>query len=332
MTKPTLLVIDDSKSQCVFYQSLLGSTYHTLLSQDGEQALEMAIQHNPDIILLDIEMPNMNGYEVCEKLRQRDQLTPVIFVSGKTDLDQRLRAYDAGGNDFIGKPLGEAELLRKIALSLTQRKEEQRLREDGQLAFATAITAMTTMSEMGVLIDFLRNCGKYEDYQAIANGISHTLQVYGLHGCMQIYGKQGQLRHATQGQLTPLETSIIASSLTLPRISNSGSSTSFNYPQCCLIVRDMPQDDEERCGRLRDHLAILAEVAASHVAILDEQQQQLADARDMLQKSRSTLLQLRKSLPASCTSAGLNAEQQLRLIKQFDQQLMALSQQHSQKN
>lgn len=318
MNPATVLIVDDSKSQCAFYQSVFAPHYQVLVSHSGTQALEQLADSQPDLIVLDIEMPGLDGYQTCQLLRERGHDLPVLFASGQVELTQRLRAYDVGGNDFICKPLSDAELLRKVALLLRQREEQQRLRDDGQQAFATAITAMTTMSEMGVLIDFLRQCGNLDSYQAIAERIAHTLTTYGLHGCMALFGEQ-QYQHSTMGAVTPLESSIIASSLALPRIFTSGNNTTFNYSHSCLVVRDMP-DDEDRSGRLRDHLAILSEAAANRVQALDQQQRKLATLEQELDRLRGARQQLHAQWPQRCADAGLDAAQQATLLQFIEQQ------------
>lgn len=265
MQNANLLIVDDSKTQRMVYQTMFGNHYQLRLAENGLQALQFCHESQPDLIVMDIEMPEMDGLECCQQLRQQGYSGPLVFVSAKTDLSQRLRAYDVGGNDFIAKPANENELRCKIDILLRQHDERQRLQSDGQMAFATAMTAMTTMSEMGELIDFLRNSSLWKSYQDIASAAGQALNRYSLEGCMQAYGEQGQFLHSTQGPVSPLESSIIETALALPHISSEGSNTAFNYPNFCLVVRNMPIHDDDRCGRLRDHLAIVAEVAANCV-------------------------------------------------------------------
>lgn len=324
MSPYTLLIVDDSKTQLAFYRAMFSGEYTIQQCESGQEALDIITRTPPDVIMLDIEMPGMDGYQVCEKLRADGYRMPVIFVSAKIDMAQRLRAYDAGGNDFISKPVPADELLRKIALLLRQHEETERLRADGAMAMAAAMTVMTTLSEMGVVVDFLRNADKRHNYQDIAHAVGYTLQVYGLHGCMMVHGEQGSLQYTTHGPVSPLEDSIISSALLLERIATNGSNTSFNYPNICVVVRDMPQDDEERCGRLRDHLAVIAEAASSQVKSLDKQQHRLNKLQTSLQQHQTALFQIRKNLADHCTEAGITPEQQKHLTKLLDQHLANL--------
>lgn len=322
MSEARLLIVEDSKTQRAFYAGVFEGHYALRFATNGKEALDCVAQEVPDVILLDVEMPEMDGYQVCSQLRAQEHGMPILFVSAHVELSERLQGYDAGGNDFLCKPIDPRELLLKVELVLRQREEEKRLQENGRTAFSAAMTAMSAMSEMGVLIDFIRNVSKLGNYVDIAGAICATLESYGLHGCLQVYGSEGEHLQSTDGQATPLEASIIANARTLTHIYSSGSNTSFNYPHCCLVIRDMPLDDEDRCGRLRDHLAILAEVAATRAQALDELHREIKQLENRLQDQQSALVSLRRRLPAASATLGLSPEQQTGLGRIFDQLLI----------
>ncbi|MEQ6290322.1 response regulator [Vogesella sp. GCM10023246] len=326
MSEATLLIVEDSQSQCALYRSLFDGQYNLRFAANGQAALTSVAQQLPDAILLDVEMPDMDGYAVCRQLREAGHELPILFVSAHGKLEDRLQGYDAGGNDFLCKPIDGREMLLKVALALRSHAEKRELQQSGQHAFSAAMTAMSAMSEMGVLIEFIRNVARLASYDDIAAAICGTLESFGLHGCVQVYGSRGETLHSSDGQPSELEASIIANARTLSHIYSSGSNTSFNYPHCCLIVRDMPLEDEIRCGRLRDHLAILAEVAASRAQAQDELQREIGGLQQQLDKLNAALLTLRRELPASSAALGLNPQQQQQLARLFDQQLVALHQ------
>ncbi|MFC3625297.1 response regulator transcription factor [Vogesella amnigena] len=324
MSEATLLIVEDSQSQCALYRSLFESCYALRFASNGSDALASVVEQLPDAVLLDVELPDMDGYAVCRQLRDGGHDMPILFVSSHGSLQDRLQGYDAGGNDFLCKPVEGQEMLRKVALALRAHAEKRELQQSGQYAFSTAMTAMSAMSEMGVLIDFIRNASRLGDYSHIAAAICSTLDAYGLHGCVQVYGSHGENLRSTDGPATALEQSIIANARTLAHIYSSGSNTSFNYPHCCLIVRDMPVDDETRCGRLRDHLAILAEVAAARAQALDELQQEVGKLKQQLDAMQGAMLTLRRELPADSAALGLSDEQQQQLARLFDSKLVSL--------
>lgn len=116
-----VLVVDDSALQLAFEQALLADEdVELLMAHDGKQAFECARQHRPDLILMDIVMPMMDGIEAARLLRQ-DPLTvdiPIIMVTSQREAEYMERAFVGGCNDYVTKPVCKAELLAKMA-SLT---------------------------------------------------------------------------------------------------------------------------------------------------------------------------------------------------------------------
>jgi two-component system cell cycle response regulator len=125
-----LLVVDDDEHMLKSYQRIFrDSEYEILYVSSGEEALKKAKEFKPDIVLLDIMMPLIDGYEVCQQLKNHDETKDieVIFVSGKGKLDDRLRAYKLRASDFLAKPFSEDELLAKIELINERRSFYQEL-------------------------------------------------------------------------------------------------------------------------------------------------------------------------------------------------------------
>jgi len=114
----TLLVAEDSATVQAFYEASIGAAdgYRLLIAWDGEQALEMAQSERPDAVLLDVRMPRMDGYEVCERLKA-DECTrdiPVLFASVLAESDRVRRAYQSGADGYLTKPFTRHELLAAL--------------------------------------------------------------------------------------------------------------------------------------------------------------------------------------------------------------------------
>jgi putative two-component system response regulator len=106
--KHTVLVVDDSKESLQVLNEVLGDRHQVRLASNGEQALRAANQApKPDVILLDIMMPGMDGYEVCRQLKSNSVTAdiPVIFLTGKTRVEDAQRGFDLGCVDYITKPI-----------------------------------------------------------------------------------------------------------------------------------------------------------------------------------------------------------------------------------
>ena len=115
----TILAVDDTISNLDILSELLKS-YVVIETTSGKEALEAVSQEKPDLILLDIVMPEMNGYEVCRRLKSNPNTknVPIIFITTKNDEDSIEKAYDMGGADYITKPFLPKELLSRVKKEL----------------------------------------------------------------------------------------------------------------------------------------------------------------------------------------------------------------------
>src|SRR5574343_205065 len=91
MSEAKLLVVEDSKTQRAFYASVLEGHYDTRFATQGKEALALVEDDTPDVILLDVEMPEMDGYEVCRRLREQGLDMPILFISAHVELQERLQ-------------------------------------------------------------------------------------------------------------------------------------------------------------------------------------------------------------------------------------------------
>jgi two-component system, sensor histidine kinase and response regulator len=128
----TVLIVDDEPHNLTVLDGLLTQYgYSVQAANDGKTAIEMAKNHHPDIVLLDIMMPEMNGFEVCEQLKT-DSYTreiPVIFISALTNVNDVVHAFQAGAVDYITKPFQFAEVLARVENHLTIIQQKYQLLE-----------------------------------------------------------------------------------------------------------------------------------------------------------------------------------------------------------
>ena len=133
----TILVVDDSPVSSMIVSLMLkkNKDYCTVRVWDGPACIKKAKEVKPDLILLDIQMPGMNGIEVCKVLKkdERTHDIPVIFVTASTDNDTLKEAFESGGTDYVRKPLNKIELLARIKSVLLHRKMEKKLLEEEKL-------------------------------------------------------------------------------------------------------------------------------------------------------------------------------------------------------
>ncbi|MBN1887667.1 MAG: response regulator [Thermoflexales bacterium] len=135
MSELNILVVDDEPSNLrVMAQVLQGGGYMPRCVRSGEAAIEAAEADPPDLILLDIRMPGMDGYEVCTRLK-RNELTcdiPIIFISALGEAEDKVKAFEAGGVDYIAKPFQPVEVLARVKTHLTLRQLQVNLERMAQ--------------------------------------------------------------------------------------------------------------------------------------------------------------------------------------------------------
>ena len=116
MAKKKILVVDDTEWNRDLLVQLLEDDYDIVQAVDGEQAVNKAAQERPDLILMDLGMPVMDGWEATRRIKANSELkhVPIIAVTSHAMVGDEIQAREAGCDDYVAKPIDESELLRKI--------------------------------------------------------------------------------------------------------------------------------------------------------------------------------------------------------------------------
>ena len=133
----TIMVVDDIPANLKLLEEMLQRQgYRVMQFPRGAMALKAATKNPPDLILLDVMMPEMDGFEVCQRLKADESLKdiPVLFISALDDTDSKLKAFSKGGLDYITKPFQEAEVLARVKTHLDLRRMRKALEEELQWA------------------------------------------------------------------------------------------------------------------------------------------------------------------------------------------------------
>jgi len=129
--RPTVLAVDDTPANLSLLSQLLGKHYRVQLAVSGAKALELAQRRAPDIIVLDVMMPDLDGYEVCRRLKAdpRTRDVPVLFLTALNTPEDETRGFEAGGADFVSKPFTPATLLARVRTHLELKAWSDALRD-----------------------------------------------------------------------------------------------------------------------------------------------------------------------------------------------------------
>lgn len=137
----TILIVDDSESSLALLSACL-KDYHVLCLSDSSQAIALAKQEQPDLIILDIKMPGIDGYEICRQLKQQDDTSniPIIFVTGLDDEVNEIDGLSVGANDYITKPIRPAVVRARVALQLQLKSSRDQLAKQANTDGLTGVS------------------------------------------------------------------------------------------------------------------------------------------------------------------------------------------------
>lgn len=135
-SKGVILVADDSPTNLEILQRILTrGGYNVIVAEDGIEALEAVAHINPDLILLDVDMPRLDGYGVCQRIKSDEKTShiPVIFISALDELGDKVRAFEVGGVDYILKPFNVEELMMRVASQILLAQQQQEIIRLGEI-------------------------------------------------------------------------------------------------------------------------------------------------------------------------------------------------------
>ncbi len=255
--KDKLLIIDDEEFVHRVLHQRLDDYYDAKSTMTGSQGYEEALAWNPDVILLDVDMPGQNGYEVCDVLK-RDENTadiPIIFHSQKSSLRERMLGYEVGADDYLLKSSGQEEVLTKLRKVLDYAKVKKNLKHSADSAQQTALEAMSTSFELGKAVRFVErtyNASSTERLGEYLMEFANDLDLSAV--CMIISSKGNYYFSSTQAQVAPLEQELMQMLHGEKRFTDFGCRTQINYSRIALLIKNMPLEDRARYGRLKDTL------------------------------------------------------------------------------
>ncbi len=269
--KKSILLIDDDDVIAIQLEGILGDFFHIVHASNGIEGFSLAQTMQPDLILLDVEMPGHNGYTICKTLKSTTttERVPVIFVSAHATNEDRLAGYDAGGDDYITKPFAPDVLRRKVGVVLRYLEKNEELAADAANASRVAMAAMASAGDTGRILNFLRDIVGFTGFVDIADAALHMLEEYELDASIQLRAKNGTLSRNHAGFCSPLEDSVLTTMAECARIVDLGQRSAFNYPHVSIIVSNMPKGASDQYGRFKDNVAMIAEAVDIHMGSLE---------------------------------------------------------------
>ncbi len=293
--QPLIFIVDDAADNRLLLHGLLKDKYRLLEADSGEQCMKLLEQEEPDLILLDVSMPGISGYNTCIAIRKqaKSKNTPVIFVSAKDSIEERLEGFEAGADDYLTKPVDGTLLLEKIAFNLERVLARKLAIAQSHEAMNVAMEAMTSSSELGQIIHFVKEVQTIQKGNSLAVAIMTVAAQFGLNCCVLIDEAEPVLLGCSADSI---EARVLMKFRNADqRITHLGVRTVIHSGMVIILIKNMPLDDEARYGRLKDHLAVLADIANGRARAIaaesDISQQRIQFLRDLIALAEDNIRQ-----------------------------------------
>jgi CheY-like chemotaxis protein len=337
--KGKILIVDDEPFNCEIMQEILESHYDLKIVNSGQDCLDSAPAWQPDVILLDISMPGMSGYEVCKQLKGnvKTKDIQITFVSALDTLADRLAGYEVGGDDYITKPFDSQELRKKVKVAFKNKALQRQLEKDADKARKAAISAINSTNEIGMMLQFISATFHCNDYESLAQLIVDTIGSFGYRSTVQIRAENSEVNKSSEGTINPLEVAVINRISQEDEHLDIGPRSIMNFQHVSVLVKGMPVNDEEECIRIKENMSVIAEGTEVRIGAIEARnallgragllevmrhaQQTLSELNDQQsehkQKMSAVLQQLQASIQEKLRASHFDSAQMDSLMKLF---------------
>ncbi|MDC9566885.1 MULTISPECIES: response regulator [unclassified Pseudoalteromonas] len=343
MALTKILAVDDEPFNREIIEEILEDLdFELQVATSGPECLAMVEGYMPQVILLDVSMPQMNGYEVCKALKANPNTAHIIvmFVSARGTVEERMEGYSVGAEDYIVKPFGHDELKSKLKNLNQVLIEKQSLEKQVEDATSTAFNAMANSSEMGQIVNYIENIGFINNPQDLGKALIDCLQTFDLQSNVEFRHLDTIEHFALSGVCSPIVIELFDMLKNKGRLHEFSHRILVNYEMISLLILNMPDHDPDKHGRIRDHVCFIVSVTEQQLRaimtkqMLESQQQKLNDVAStvhskfhgligLLNENRESnekvFKQLQEDLEVRIPTMGLDEDQEVFIYKKVDE-------------
>ncbi len=294
-----VLVVDDSEINLELVKSCLEDKFEVVLLDSGRRCLESVKDIAPDLILLDIRMPGLDGFSVCQALKSSDDTAfiPIIFLTSLDQVADRVEGYACGAEDYITKPFNKDELVGQINAALNiagQQKQWVEQYEMNKDDHEAEKDALEQLYEMSVLMGFHQKCTTFDDVVDLGYELVKVCRVLGLDGSLQMKTHAGM-------QYIGCRMDSLEAKLLLKEVKSGGHNQPlnrliFHSKNLSLLIKNMPQDNGKKYDRVQDDIQHLVNSASNRFEILALEESEKTNQREGVQHLGNAIFFLEKTL------------------------------------
>lgn len=305
MTPFKILIVDDAPQDIKLVMECLKDKYTITAATTGEKAIDIASKTQPDLILMDISMPIMNGYDTCKAIL-KERKTNIIFLSANDSTEEILRGYAAGGIDYIIKPFHPDILHSKIEFALQRTEKKQPISGEKN--------HHSTEEIYRLMLDFNKKCLHINDAQHFANAFIAQCESIYLDCCVQLHAASGTFEASSSGLVSKLEAEILTRILQEEgNFFAHEQGLFFTHENIAMLVKNLPL--AEATDTIKKSLFHFIENANTMLLNLDH-----IDALTQQHKHQpqSNLLGLKERINAICEQISLQKNYKKDSVKIVD--------------
>lgn len=293
-----LILVDDDKASLESLAKTLASDFDVHPFNSSDEALERIEEIQPDVVLTDVDMPGRNGYELCDEIKRRATThhIPVIFFSDNDSVRERMVGYEMGGDDYLSKTLDIGEIKFKLQRSATRARHSRQLKASYESAQTTALEAMATNSELGKAVRYIEQSYTAAEFDTLGEMLAQFSDDVQLSAVVMFVCRSGLRFYTSNGkEVAPIEAQLMEKLHNEDRFIDFGCRTLVNYPQVALLIKNMPLDDREHYGRIKDIVPFALGATDAKVRMLDAEQalslhcDELSSSIDAIQLTLDTI-------------------------------------------
>ena len=256
LNNPLVLVVDPDPIHQELLEGILEDDMTVLLAGSAQECLEIFDFKHPDLVILETELPDMDGYQLCKKLKADSGETgcAIIFLAQAMSLEEKMVGYRHGCDDFLVKPFQPEELITKALRTLEIKNVQKKILQDSSDAMHTALTAMKQSSAMGLVLRFMESNAKCQNFNELGQLLLDLLREFSLHGSLLFKTYNGDLFEGCADDSS--DAMQLAMCFDKEKFVAKGEEMVINLGNVSLLVTDMPVKDNRMYSELKDVLGM----------------------------------------------------------------------------
>jgi len=334
-----VLIIDVEGDDVQIIEGMLSEDFNVTICNSANDAINAVQQSTPGVILLNPTMKGLDALSIVTTSKNIDPKSHVIFLSDLASIDDSIRAYEQGADDFIAKPYNPVELFYKIESHVKKAFERAQLAANADSARSAAFAAMESNSEMGIILRYLEEITSCNSYNDLGISLAQTVQSFGVNATVQIRGISEVFNIGCENG--SFEANLLTKSVERGKIIEGGHKLIINDKRISLLIKNTPDKDDPKYGRIKDNLAMMIGATGARVTTIDlvtqlELQREsglksiIGNARNSMHNIRDTfnmyekniwtkIQEYRENTEGVLITLGLSEEQEETLMESLDQ-------------